>query len=153
MDFVEAMTKAGFFLLGIAVVFVVPKWASAVITYATKHKYDELIESIKKTNQALQEHEKNAREVRMKAVLISELLAEWVTKPAEKKRLRELTFEAFLWLPKDLAVELSKLLTDKPDSIGIRAFLVRVRVYLGVNDGLEDWRIVTFGLSEKEKKG
>ena len=152
MDFVEAMTKFGFFLLGIVVVFVVPRWASAVITYATKHKYDELIESIKKTNQTLQEQEKIAREVRMKAALISELLAEWVSKPEDMKRLRELTFEAFLWLPEDLAVELSKLLTDKQDSIGLRAFLIKVRVYLGVDDGLEDWRIVTFGLSEKEKK-
>ncbi|HEF0121556.1 TPA: hypothetical protein R8G81_000608 [Citrobacter youngae] len=152
MDFVEAMTKFGFFLLGIVVVFVVPRWASAVITYATKHKYDELIESIKKTNQTLQEQEKIAREVRMKAALISELLAEWVSKPEDMKRLRELTFEAFLWPPEDLAVELSKLLTDKQDSIGLRAFLIKVRVYLGVDDGLEDWRIVTFGLSEKEKK-
>ncbi len=150
MDFAEAMTKAGFFLLGIAVVFVVPKWASAVITYATKHKYDELIESIKKTNQALQEQEKIAREVRMKAAIISELLAEWVSQPKEMKRLRELTFEAFLWLPEDLAIELSKLLNHEPESIGLRAFLIRVRVYLGVDDGLEDYRIITFRLSDKE---
>ncbi|HGH3390519.1 TPA: hypothetical protein ACJIKU_005519 [Citrobacter freundii] len=152
MDFVEAMTKFGFFLLGIGVVFIVPRWASAVITYATKHKYDELIESIKKTNQALQEQEKIAREVRMKAAIISELLAEWVSQPKDMKRLRELTFEAFLWLPEDLAVELSKLLTKKPDSIGLRPFLIRVRIYLGVDDGLEEWRIVTFGLSENEGK-
>lgn len=152
MDFVEAMTKFGFFLLGIGVVFIVPRWASAVITYATKHKYDELIESIKKTNQALQEQEKIAREVRMKAAVISELLAEWVSQPKDMKRLRELTFEAFLWLPEDLAVELSKLLTKKPDSIGLRPFLIRVRIYLGVDDGLEEWRIVTFELSENEGK-
>lgn len=152
MDFVEAMTKFGFFLLGIGVVFIVPRWASAVITYATKHKYDELIESIKKTNQALQEQEKIAREVRMKAAIISELLAEWVSQPKEMKRLRELTFEAFLWLPEDLAVELSKLLNHESDSIGLRAFVIRVRVYLGVDDGLEDYRIITFRLSDKEKE-
>jgi len=150
MDSIGALTLFLFVILIAGVVFILPRRVAARVTYSTKHEYDELIESLKHSHQRLQEQEKNAREIRLKAAMIAELAAEWVSKPKDQKRLRELTFEAFFWLPENLAVELSKILTHDDDAMDLRDFLIEVRRYLGVNDDLEAWRIVTFPLSEDE---
>lgn len=152
MDTTQIITSIVLYLLGATTVFIVPKWASAVINHGTKHRYDEMMENIKQANQSIQDQQKIAREVKMKAAIISELAAEWLSQPKDRKRLRELTFEAFLWLPNELSVELSKMLTHKPDAIGIREFLIKVRIYLGVDDGLDAWRVVTFDLTDAEAK-
>lgn len=152
MDTTEIITNLILYVLGAATVFIVPKWASAVINYGTKHKYDEMMETIKDANQTIKDQQKIAREVKMKAAIISELASEWISRSKDRKRLRELTFEAFLWLPNELAVDLSKILSHKPDAIDIREFLVKVRIYLGMDDGFESWRVITFPLSEEESK-
>jgi hypothetical protein len=151
MDSIVALTLVLYAVLIAGCVFILPKRVAARVTYATKHEYDELIESIKLSHQRILEQEKNSNAIRLKAAMISELMAEWVTQSKDRKRLRELTFEAFFWLPEDLAIDLSKILSHKPDAIDFRDFMLKVRRYLGVNDNLESWRIITFPLSDSEK--
>ncbi|HDL6742447.1 TPA: hypothetical protein ACSRD7_003271 [Yersinia enterocolitica] len=91
-------------------------------------------------------------EVRIKAALIAELFAEWTSLNADRKRLRQLTFEAFLWLPGPLAVELSKILSHKDDAKDIQAYVIEVRKFLlGSDDALTRKNVITFGLSNEER--
>ncbi|MEW7001348.1 hypothetical protein M5585_19100 [Serratia ureilytica] len=88
--------------------------------------------------------------VRVKAELIGELLAEWVSLPTDKRKLK-LANEAFLWLPADLATELSKVLTHEPDAIGYRELMSKIRTYLhGQDDSFESYRFVTWENTESE---
>lgn len=152
MDIVDVLTKVGLYLLGVATLFIVPKWASAVITYAIKHEYDEMIESIKSSYAAALDREKNNREVRLKSALIAELLAEWVSKPDDRTNLRKLTYEAFLWLPQPLAEELSRILSHADNAQDPRAFLLDVRkLLLGVDDKLQAKSVIHFPLSQYEQ--
>ena len=48
---------------------------------------------------------------RERAAMIAELFAEWIAKSPDVKRLNQLSFEASLWLPANIVVELSKRLT------------------------------------------
>ena len=69
----------------------------------------------------------NKDEIRQKAILIAELIAEWDSKPKDKKRLNQLTYEAFIWLPKNLAEMLSKILSWDKNSPTSRKFIAEVR--------------------------
>ncbi|MGC1034148.1 hypothetical protein [Pantoea agglomerans] len=132
-------------------VFIGKKWLESTVQSAVKHEYDVLLEQIKNANIQAHEDQKRQHEIRMKSALIAELMAEWVSYPLERKRLRQLTNEAFLWLPPDLADELSKVLSKKSDAINYRDFLGRVRKYLlGGDDVLESSKIITFDLTDYE---
>ena len=81
-------------------------------------------------------------EIRQKAILIAELIAEWDSKPEDKKRLNQLTFEAFIWLPKNLAEMLSKLLSHDKDSPTSRKFIAEVRKEILEKEEVFDENIV-----------
>lgn len=128
-------------------------WIKSTIQYSVKHEYDVLLEQIKSANSKLLEAEKRQYEIRMKSALIAELMAEWVSKPGDQKNLRKLTNEAFLWLPTDLATELSKRLSGSPDALDYRKFMNATRKYiLGLDDTLEAYKFITFPLSNYEKR-
>ncbi|MFB5745082.1 hypothetical protein ACE38U_09345 [Cedecea sp. S5-13] len=94
---------------------------------------------------------KKKYEVRSKAVLVADLMAEWVSKPEDLRKLRQLTNEAFLWLPSDLATELSKVLAHKKDALSYRELMNRVRkLLLGCCDTFESNRFITYDLTEYE---
>jgi hypothetical protein len=77
--------------------------------------------------------------------MIAELLSEWIAKPPDGKRLNRLSFEASLWLPADVVVELSKRLTNAADAKNIKELLVDVRRHLmGHPDEVEPGHIVHF---------
>lgn len=153
VDIVDVLIKVGLYLLGVATLFIVPKWASAVITYATKHKYDEMIESIKLSYATALDREKNDRELRLKSALIAELLAEWLSRPDDRTNLRKLTYEAFLWLPAPLAEELSKILSHKDNAKDPKAFLLDVRqLLLGKDDSLREESVIHFPHSQYEQQ-
>ena len=131
--------------------FIGKTWLKNTVQYAVKHEYDVMLESIKDANSKLNEEQKRQYEIRMKSALIAELMAEWVSPSDDKKKLRQLTNEAFLWLPSDLATELSKVLSHKPDALNFRAFMLRVRKYLqGQSDSFEEFRFIIFPLSAGE---
>lgn len=153
MDPIDVLIKVGLYLLGVATLFIVPRWASAVITYATKHKYDEMIESIKLSHAKALEREKNDRELKLKSALIAELLAEWVSRPDDRTNLRKLTYEAFLWLPAPLAEELSKILSHADNAQDPRVFLLDVRkLLLGADDSLLAKSVIHFPHSQYEQQ-
>jgi len=76
-------------------------------------------------------------ENRTRAQLIARLFAEWLSAPPgasmlpdQRKRLNALSFEATLWLPEKIALELSKVLQAAPDAKNTFDILLNVREYL-----------------------
>lgn len=95
---------------------------------------------------------KKRYETRSKAILVADLMAEWVSLPQDKRRLRQLTNEAFLWLPPDLATDLAKVLADKEDALDYRQLMSRIRKHLlGDCDTLKPCRFITYPLTEHER--
>lgn len=69
-----------------------------------------------------------------------------------QKKLRQLTFEAFLWLPEPLAKELSMILSHDDAALDVRDYIIQVRKFLfGQDDDLDKNKIITFGLSNEER--
>jgi hypothetical protein len=76
------------------------------------------------------EEEKNRQLIRFKAELIAELLAVWVSKPEDLTRLNQLSYQAFLWLPDDIALDLSNLLAHAENAKSVPALVAAVRKHL-----------------------
>lgn len=101
---------------------------------------------------------KRRHEIKMKSALIAELMAEWASMPQDRKKLRQLTNEAFLWFPVDLAEELSKVLGHDDNARSYREVLILFRKHIqGKRDKLDINKIITWSFSKHEdeqaKKG
>lgn len=151
MEFIKGL-EIGVWAVFIAmIIFIGRVWLKATIEQSVRHEADILLEKIKQANVISLEKDRRSHEVRMKSALLAELLAEWVSTPQDRKKLRQLTNEAFLWLPNDLAKELSKVLSNNPSAIGYRNFLKKVRVHLlEGDDGFDSNDIITFNLTKHE---
>ncbi|MBI0275339.1 hypothetical protein I6H07_05750 [Hafnia alvei] len=131
--------------------FIGKTWLQSTVQNAVKHEYDVMLETIKTANATILEKQKRQHELRMKSALIAELMAEWVSIPGDRKQLRKLTNEAFLWLPADLATELSERLSLGAGDPGYHEFMNKIRKYLqGQDDTLESYRFITFPSSPYE---
>ncbi|MCH6726622.1 hypothetical protein BED08_25880 [Escherichia coli] len=131
--------------------FIGRTWLQSTVQNAVKHEYDVMLETIKTANTVILDKQKRQHEIRMKSALIAEFMSEWMTNPYDRKRLRQLTNEAFLWLPADLATELSKILSHKNDAPDYRVFMNNIRKYLlGEDDVLESSRFITWELTPQE---
>lgn len=109
-------------------------WFKVRLQYSIKHEYDKNIEKYK-----------NELESRKKAELIAELLSEWLSFPDTQVKLNKLTFEAFLWLPDDIAKDLSNLLAHTKDAPETRDILLKIRKYLlNNNTSIESKEIIIF---------
>ncbi len=109
-------------------------WFKFRLQYSIKHEYDKNIEKYK-----------NEFEARKKAELIAELLSEWLAFPESQIKLNKLTFEAFLWLPDEIAKDLSDLLAHKKNAPEVRDILLKIRKYLLNNKtNLEPKEIIIF---------
>ena len=64
---------------------------------------------------------------RERASQVAELFAEWLNKPADLNKLNKLSFEAFLWLPPNIAHHLGRRLSNKSDAKDIKAILIDIR--------------------------
>lgn len=87
------------------------------------------------------------REKRLKAELVAELLAECVKHEAklDYHQLNKLSFQVYLWLPKELAEEVSKSLHKHDNAKDIRKLLKDIREYLNdENDELASKHVVVF---------
>ena len=114
--------------------FLLKEKLKAEIQYSTKINYDRLLEDYK-----------SVQLKRQKAVLVAELLAEWISHPEDVKKLNQLTFEAFIWLPKETALKLSDLLSHKSNLITIREVLAEVRtILLGEEETINPDSIIAF---------
>jgi hypothetical protein len=75
------------------------------------------------------------------------LLAEWIKKNGKQDyhRLNKLSFQAYIWLPKELAEDLSNCLAHKDGSKDVRNLLKEIRMYLqGKDDGLAAKDVIVF---------
>lgn len=151
MESVIILTNVIWALIFIVGAIILRYWLKSTIQYSVKHEYDVMLEEIKEAKEKSAEADSRQYEIRLKSALIAELMAEWVTPDHDKKKLRQLTNEAFLWLPSDLAKDLSNVLAHRPDAINYRTFMSRVRKYLlGDDDSLHENDFITFPLSQTE---
>ena len=87
---------------------------------------------------------------REQAALIAELFSEWISNPTETKKLNQLTWEATLWLPDDLAKEVNKRLSNSPDAKNIKQIIVDVKKIIhGKPSSMDPELIVHFPDKEK----
>jgi hypothetical protein len=116
--------------------FLSKTWIKKRIASSIQHEYDKKLSNF--------EHD---REVRLRAELVGDLMAEWIkdTDHLDYFRLNQLSFQAFLWLPPDLARDISNTLAHKPGADDLRAIVQKVRKHLlGENDDLESQHIIVF---------
>ena len=120
-------------LLGLAL-FLSKAWIEARIVSSVKHEYDKKLGDYQRQN-----------EIRTRAELISELMAEWISPDIDYKRLNQLSFQAFLWLPSELAQDLSNTLSHKPDAPNLRQIIANVRKHLlNVDDSFDPISVIVF---------
>jgi hypothetical protein len=134
--FISSGIVAGIFIL------IFKESLKSLIQNAIKHEYDQKLEDYK------------AKEVkRQKAILIADLISEWVSLPTERKRLNQLTFEAFIWLPKETAMKLSKMLSIAADGPNVRDVLAEVReLIMGSDEKIDPNLIIVFPNKETKEK-
>jgi hypothetical protein len=87
----------------------------------------EKVEEIKKTYCKQIEDYKTELSMRAQAAMVASLFAEWTASPAEKKDLNRLAWEATLWLPDDIALEVNKRLQNRADAKDIKEILVDIK--------------------------
>jgi hypothetical protein len=98
---------------------------------------------------------KNNEIIKQKAVLIADLLSEWISKPIPEnsKKLNQLTLEAFIWLPKDIATKLSQLLSNQNNAPQLREIVAEVRkLMLNKNESIDPNIIILFDTETKKDK-
>jgi hypothetical protein len=109
-------------------------WLKGRFEASLKHDYDRKLEELK--------FEMRQRE---QAAMIAELLAEWSSNPTDKKRLNQLTWEATLWLPENVARDLCAIFSYQPGAKSVKDILIEVRKLLkGADDGLTAGSIIHF---------
>jgi len=137
--FVNVLTTSGILTL---IYFLVKEKIKAHITYSIKLEYDRLLEDYK-----------NSLVQKQKAALVGELVAEWISFPEDRKRLNQLTLEAFMWLPKETANKLSALLSHSQYAPNVKDIVEDVReIILGENERIEPGSIIIFPPKEEKKE-
>ncbi|EGQ8088784.1 hypothetical protein MOU99_004267, partial [Vibrio vulnificus] len=93
------------------VAYLCRSWLIERLKASIKHEYDLKMLEVE-----------SQKEIRLKGEIVAELLAEWIRKghKLDYHQLNKLSFQAFIWLPKDLAEELSNSLAQKPGSQDVR---------------------------------
>jgi hypothetical protein len=121
-------------LLAIAA-FLSKTWIEKRIEFSIQHDYDKKLSNYE-----------TEKEIRLRAELIAELMSEWInTDKADVVKLNELTFKAFLWLPAELATDLSNTLSHKPGADDLRTIICKVRKHLlGNDDKLKNHEVIVF---------
>lgn len=122
-------------LLGI-VAFLARTWIGERLKASIKHEYD--IKRIEVEHQ---------REIRIKGEVVAELLAQWIRANGKLDyyELNRMSFQAFLWLPPELATDLSNTLSHQSGSVDLRALIKRVRTHLqGHDDEFKSKDVIVF---------
>jgi hypothetical protein len=123
-------------LLSVAAGFLLKKEVDRKYILELENKKHELQKKI--------EEEKNRQLIRFKAELIAELLAVWASNPEDLTKLNQLSYQAFLWLPDDIALDLSNLLSHAEDSKSVPALVAAVRKHLLGKTDVTGEHIVSF---------
>ncbi|WP_041456899.1 hypothetical protein [Pantoea vagans] len=97
--------------------------------------------------------DRERHDARVKAELVADLLGEWNSFPVDRSKLRALSYKAFIWLPSDIANELSKVLNMDNDAKSTREIIMMTREHIyGKKDDLDHNKTITFRLSDEEQK-
>lgn len=141
---------AGTTIAAAIVIFLAKSWIETRLKESIKHEYDQ---KLARFRQELEEKQLEKQKIE----LVSELIAEWMANPPGeifskeyRTRLNRLSFQASLWLPADLAIELSKRLQNKPDAKTSWELVLFARSLLTGDQSL-DIKHVTFWGLEFEK--
>lgn len=149
---IEAFFAAlvGTSIAGVIVTFLAKGWIETRLKESIKHEYDQ---KLARFRQELEEEQL----AKQRIALVAELIAEWMANPPGeifskdyRTRLNRLSFQASLWLPADLAIELSKRLQNKPDAKTSWELVLFARRLLTGDQSLEI-KHVTFWGPEFEK--
>ena len=142
---------AGTSLAGAIVVYLAKTWLETRLKESIKHEYDQKLEEFKQKLEA-------SRLEKQKIELVSELIAVWMAYPQgevftkeHRTRLNQLSFQASLWLPGALAIELSKRLQNKPDAKSSWELILFARNLLTGDTSLSVGH-VTFWAFDSEKR-
>lgn len=122
-------------ILGL-VVYIFRSWIIERLKASIKHEYDLRMLELE-----------SQKEIRIKGEIVAELLAEWIRKNGnlDYYRLNKLSFQAFVWLPKELAEELSNSLAHKLGSQDVRVLIKKIRTHLqGEDDGFKSEDVIVF---------
>ena len=114
-------------------------WIIERLKASIKHEYDLKMLEVERQ-----------REIRLKGEIVSDLLAEWIRENGNLNyhELNRLSFQAFIWLPKNLAEKLSSLLSHQPGSQDLRDLIKEIRTYLQEeDDGFEANDVIVFNES------
>jgi len=133
LEYITGFTAA--LIMGV-IFYIIRSWISERLRVSIKHDYN--IKLLKIEEQ---------QEMRLKGEIVAELLAEWIRKSGslDYHQLNKLSFQAFVWLPKELAEELSKSLSLQPDSQDVRSLIKNIRTHLqGEDDGMESKHVIVF---------
>ncbi|HHK4674558.1 hypothetical protein ACLPG7_29615 [Pseudomonas aeruginosa] len=123
------------------IAYIFRSWIIERLKSSIKHEYDLRVLELE-----------NQKETRLKSEIVAELLAAWIKEGGgvDYHQLNKLSFQAFVWLPKELAEELSNSLAHVPGSSDIRSLIIKVRTHLqGEDDGLKAKDVIVFRESEK----
>lgn len=135
---INILTSGGFLTL---IYFIAKEGIKKHIEFSIKHQYDKMLEDYK-----------TLQIQRQKAALVAELIAEWISFPEDRKRLNQLTLEAFMWLPKATASKLSQLLTLAQGAPNVRDIVEEVReIILGEDEKIDPQSIILFPPEEKKQ--
>jgi hypothetical protein len=133
---------------GGVIVFLLKAWIEARVKSSIEHEYSQKLEVFRRE-----------LDQKQKVELMSELLAEWIAIPRgepiprEKRTLlNRLSFQAALWLPPELAIELSKTIQLQPNAKSIFEIILLGRKVLTGDESLTPAH-VTFWNANVEKKG
>lgn len=130
------------------VAFMARKWVEARLKSSIEFEYKKQFELFQRQ---LDRHQK--------IELVAELLAEFIKIPAgeplprdHRHLLNKLSFQASLWLPSDLAIQLSKRLQNQPDAKSPFELILLARQLL-TDDASLQLNDVTYWKVELEQRG
>jgi hypothetical protein len=143
MDLVEFLKQSAAFLVGtspwaILAALIAKPWIEKRIDHSIAHEYAEKLA-------LYQAKIDQQQEIRHRAALMADLLSSWLKTGTDRDELNRLSFEAFLWLPEDIAQDLSKTLAHKPDAPSVRDLIIKTRQHLlGSQDSLVPNNVIVF---------
>ena len=145
-DFVVALLGGA--TAGGVIALLLKVWIEARVKSSIQHEYNQKLEVFRRE-----------LEQKQKVELVSELLAEWIAIPRgeaiprdKRTLLNRLSFQAALWLPPELAVELSRTIQLQPNAKSIFELVLLGRKALTGDASLTPAH-VTYWDAKFEKKG
>ncbi|MFX4252025.1 hypothetical protein ACOL21_04170 [Aliarcobacter butzleri] len=124
------------------IAFIIKNFIKTKIEQSIKHAYDKKLEEFKQEQL-----------IRYKAEVVAELFAEWLDRPEDNKRLNQLTFQAFLWLPDDICNDLNEVLTHTTNDKTFRNIIHKTRKHLLKETNLDALKVVNFLKKTSKNKG